>query len=61
MGVSALSWLDLVLVVKPISENGLILYNGHRTDGMGDFIAVTISSGHFEFIFDLGTGSAKLR
>ncbi|KAL1114772.1 hypothetical protein AAG570_007596, partial [Ranatra chinensis] len=61
LGSSALSWLDLVLVVKPNSQNGVILYNGHRSDGVGDFMAVYISEGHLEFTFDLGTGAATVR
>ncbi|XP_039277486.1 pikachurin-like [Nilaparvata lugens] len=61
LGGSALSWLDLVMVLKPTSQDGVILYNGHRTDGVGDFIAVYMSEGHLEFTFDLGTGAATIR
>ncbi|BES90608.1 Laminin G domain [Nesidiocoris tenuis] len=61
LGSSALSWLDISIVVKPSSHNGLILYNGHKTDGMGDFIALYLVDGHVEFTFDLGTGAATLR
>lgn len=41
--------------------DGLILYNGYKTDGMGDFIALTIDQGYFEFAMDLGTGTAIVR
>ncbi|XP_075217484.1 pikachurin-like [Lycorma delicatula] len=58
---SALSWLDLIIVLKPTNQDGVILYNGHRSDGMGDFIAVYMNEGHLEFTFDLGTGAATLR
>ncbi|CAH1394296.1 unnamed protein product [Nezara viridula] len=61
LGGSALSWLDIVIVLKPNALNGVILYNGHRADGMGDFIALYTSDGHLEFTFDLGTGAATIR
>ncbi|XP_054277202.1 pikachurin isoform X2 [Macrosteles quadrilineatus] len=61
LGGSALSWLDLLLVFKPSAGDGVILYNGHRTDGVGDFMSVYMSEGHLEFTFDLGTGAATLR
>ena len=41
--------------------DGLILYNGYKTDGMGDFISLVIDQGYFEFAMDLGTGTAILR
>lgn len=56
-----LSWLELEIVVKPDAMDGLILYNGYKTDGMGDFIALTIDQGYFEFAMDLGTGTAIVR
>nr|CAD7203612.1 unnamed protein product [Timema douglasi] len=40
LGGSALSWLDLQMTLKPGTEDGVILYNGHRSDGVGDFMAV---------------------
>jgi Laminin G domain. len=61
LGGSALSWLDLQLTLKPSAQDGVILYNGHRSDGVGDFMAVYISDGHLEFTFDLGTGAATIR
>ena len=61
LGGSALSWLDIVIVLKPDALNGVILYNGHRADGVGDFIALYTSDGHLEFTFDLGTGAATIR
>lgn len=58
---SALSWLDLMIIFKPSANDGVIIYNGHRTDGVGDFMAVYMIEGHPEFTFDLGTGAATLR
>lgn len=57
----ALTWLDLELILKPTSPDGLVLYNGHRTDGMGDFMALYLLDGRVVFSFDLGTGAAFAR
>lgn len=54
----ALTWLDLEITLKPTAPNGLILYNGHRTDGFGDYMALYLKDGFLEFSYDLGTGSA---
>jgi len=61
LGSSALSWLDVQLTLKPAAPDGLVLYNGHRTDGVGDFMAIYMSGGFVEFTFDLGTGPATVR
>ena len=61
LGYSSLSWLDVEMIVKPLSPDGVILYNGHKIDGMGDFIAVYMAAGYVIFAFDLGTGAATLR
>lgn len=61
LGYNSLSWLDIEIVFKPVTQDGIILYNGHKLDGMGDFIAIYISMGYLTFTFDLGTGSATLR
>ncbi|KAL0278979.1 UNVERIFIED_CONTAM: hypothetical protein PYX00_000637 [Menopon gallinae] len=61
LGSSVLSWLDIQVTLKPTAEDGIILYNGHRTDGVGDFMAIYILGGHLEFTFDLGTGSVTIR
>lgn len=61
LGDSALSWLDLQLTLKPTAASGLILYNGHRSDGIGDFMALSMADRHVEFSFDLGTGPATVR
>lgn len=61
LGYSSLSWLDVEIILKPTAPDGIILYNGHKTDGMGDFIAIYMFGGYLTFTFDLGTGSATLR
>jgi pikachurin len=61
LGSSALSWLELRLVFKPEAPDGLILYNGGRADGVGDFASLALIGGHLEFTFDLGTGPATVR
>lgn len=57
LGEDALTWLDFEITLKPTSPNGLILYNGHRGDGFGDFMALSINDGYIEFTYDLGTGA----
>ena len=61
MGNSALSWLELELVFKPTSTEGVILYAGHRSDGTGDLIAITLSQAHVSATIDLGSGPLTLR
>ena len=56
-----LSWLEMEIIIKPDAMDGLILYNGYKTDGMGDFIALYIDQGYVEFAIDLGTGTAIIR
>uniref|UniRef100_A0A674GJY3 Agrin n=1 Tax=Taeniopygia guttata TaxID=59729 RepID=A0A674GJY3_TAEGU len=51
--------LDLVLLAR--RPRGLILYNGQRSDGGGDFVSLALHGGHLEFRFDLGKGPALLR
>ncbi|OXA50862.1 Pikachurin [Folsomia candida] len=43
-----LSWLELEVVIKPDAMDGLIIYNGYKTDGMGDFISLIIDQGYIE-------------
>lgn len=58
---SALTWLDLEITFKPIVADGLIIYNGHRLDGTGDFMGMYLNDGFVEFAYDLGTGAAVIR
>lgn len=57
LGEEALTWLDFEITLKPTAPNGLILYNGHRGDGFGDFMALYLRDGCVEFAYDLGTGA----
>ncbi|XP_018328441.1 pikachurin [Agrilus planipennis] len=61
LGDDTLTWLDLEIVLKPNTPNGLVLYNGHRVDGFGDFMALYLNQGFVEFMYDLGTGFAIVR
>ncbi|KAI5711140.1 hypothetical protein M8J75_014484 [Diaphorina citri] len=61
LGEQYLSLLDLTIVFKAIEPNGILLYNGHRADGVGDFIALYLNDRYVDFTFDLGTGAATLR
>ena len=51
--------MSLVLMVN--DSNGLIFYNGQKTDGKGDFISLSLSDGYLEFRYDLGKGPAVIR
>jgi hypothetical protein len=46
---------------KAESEEGLLLYNGDRDDGQGDFMAIFLNQGFLEFAFDVGNGVAIAR
>ncbi|XP_071533608.1 pikachurin-like isoform X2 [Panulirus ornatus] len=61
LGGSVLSWLELELVFRAASTDGVLLYEGHRSDGTGDFIALTLSHAHVLFTIDLGSGMLTLR
>jgi hypothetical protein len=67
LGDTGLIWLELEVVFKLTSEDeaaggeGLLLYNGDRTDGQGDFMAVYVHRGYLEFAFDVGNGIAIAR
>lgn len=52
----ALTWLDMEITLKPNARDGLLLYNGQRADGEGDFMALYLNDGFIEFAYDLGTG-----
>ncbi|XP_055847486.1 uncharacterized protein LOC129913052 isoform X2 [Episyrphus balteatus] len=59
LGDSALIWLELQVVIKPLETDGIILYTGHEHHG--DFIALSLDMGFVEFSFDLGSGPAVVR
>ncbi|KAF2366792.1 EGF-like domain [Trinorchestia longiramus] len=61
LGTTALSWLELEVVFRSSAMDGLIVYEGHRSDGSGDYIALALSDAHVIFNIDLGSGSTTLR
>ena len=61
LGQSFLSFIEVKMILKPRSPNGLFLYNGDRMDGTGDFISLNLIYGFVEFRFDLGSGPAIIR
>jgi pikachurin len=65
LGETGLIWLELEVIFKLTSEDGeeegLLLYNGDRSDGQGDFMAVYLHRGYLEFAFDVGNGIAIAR
>lgn len=52
---------DIEISFKPEHSNGLIMYNGQKKDGTGDFISFGLSNGYPEFRFDVGAGPAVIR
>ena len=53
--------ISMSLVLMANDSNGLIFYNGQKTDGKGDFISLSLSDGYLEFRYDLGKGPAVIR
>ena len=52
---------EIEIVFKPDAKDGLLLYNGYRTDRTGDYISLAMRDSYLEFRFNLGTGPAILR
>ncbi|XP_046742518.1 basement membrane-specific heparan sulfate proteoglycan core protein [Diprion similis] len=52
---------DIEVSFRPEMYDGLILYNGERSDGGGDFIALSLIGGYPEFRFNLGFRQAVIR
>ncbi|KAL9700309.1 hypothetical protein quinque_003750 [Culex quinquefasciatus] len=50
--------LDLQIIIKPLLEDGLLLYSGHHD--YGDYISLCLNMGYVEFTFDLGSGPATI-
>ncbi|XP_072282510.1 agrin isoform X1 [Pyxicephalus adspersus] len=53
--------LTMEVVFLTGSPNGLIFYNGQKTDGKGDFVSLALHDGHLEYRYDLGKGAAVIR
>uniref|UniRef100_A0A8D3CN64 Agrin n=1 Tax=Scophthalmus maximus TaxID=52904 RepID=A0A8D3CN64_SCOMX len=51
----------LTVVLMANDSNGLIFYNGQKSDGKGDFISLSLNNGILEFRYDLGKGPATIR
>ncbi|XP_060600902.1 basement membrane-specific heparan sulfate proteoglycan core protein-like [Ruditapes philippinarum] len=52
---------DILLLLKPESTEGMVLYNGQFEDGGGDFVCFGLNEGYPEFRFDVGSGPAIIR
>ncbi|KAM4737420.1 agrin isoform 3-T3 [Anableps anableps] len=52
---------SMTVVLMANDSNGLIFYNGQKSDGKGDFISLSLSNGFLEFRYDLGKGPAIIR
>ncbi|NXO75657.1 AGRIN protein, partial [Sitta europaea] len=51
--------MEVVFLAK--KPDGMIFYNGQKTDGKGDFVSLALHEGHLEYRYDLGKGPALLR
>ncbi|KAM7030447.1 LOW QUALITY PROTEIN: agrin [Acridotheres tristis] len=51
--------MELVFLAK--KPDGMIFYNGQKSDGKGDFVSLALHQGHLEYRYDLGKGAAVLR
>ncbi|XP_006814478.1 pikachurin-like, partial [Saccoglossus kowalevskii] len=60
-GNTKLSYLEIEVVFRPKSTDGLIIYDALKTDTTGDFVSLSMSNGYLEFRFDCGTGPAIVR
>ncbi|XP_010625959.1 agrin isoform X3 [Fukomys damarensis] len=53
--------MELEIVFLTRGPSGLLLYNGQKTDGRGDFVSLALRDWHLEFRYDLGKGAAVIR
>ncbi|XP_029291120.1 agrin isoform X4 [Cottoperca gobio] len=53
--------VSLTVILMANDSNGLIFYNGQKSDGKGDFISLSLNEGVLEFRYDLGKGPATIR
>jgi len=61
LGDSALIWLSVEIIFKPEAKDGILLYNGDRNNGQGDFMSVVLDDGYVVFLMDLGSGMGLSR
>lgn len=48
--------LSIEIEFKTYANDGIILYNQQRADGLGDFVSLAIVNGYIEFRYNLGNG-----
>ncbi|XP_059189505.1 agrin isoform X6 [Centropristis striata] len=53
--------VSMTVMLMANDSNGLIFYNGQKSDGKGDFISLSLNNGILEFRYDLGKGPATIR
>ncbi|XP_072771994.1 agrin isoform X1 [Nerophis lumbriciformis] len=53
--------VSMTLVLMANNSDGIIFYNGQKSDGKGDFISLSLNRGFLEFRYDLGKGPATIR
>uniref|UniRef100_A0A674DNC9 Agrin n=1 Tax=Salmo trutta TaxID=8032 RepID=A0A674DNC9_SALTR len=53
--------VSMTVVLMANESNGMIFYNGQKTDGKGDFISLSLNDGILEFRYNLGKGPAVIR
>lgn len=51
----------MTVVFLASDPDGMIFYNGQRSDSKGDFISLALKDGILEFRYDLGKGPAIIR
>lgn len=52
--------LSIEVEFKTNAEDGIILYNQQKTNGLGDFVSLAIINGFVEFRYNLGNGPAVI-
>lgn len=52
--------LSLEVEFKTNTEDGVILYNQQKANGLGDFVSLAIVNGYVEFRYNLGNGAAVI-
>ncbi|OQV20149.1 Agrin [Hypsibius exemplaris] len=59
--ISGYTQMTIELEFKSHVLDGILLYNGQKPDGSGDFVSLSLNNGFVEFRFDLGDGPAVIR
>ncbi|XP_050518916.1 agrin-like [Diabrotica virgifera virgifera] len=53
--------LSIEVEFQSYTEDGVILYNQQKADGLGDFVSLAIINGFVEFKYNLGNGAVLIR